>query len=247
VLVGDPPCQAYSLAGRSRMMGNPDFESDERHFLYREYLKIIIDHQPPVFVMENVKRLLSPRHFGNQMFEKIIADLSLSADELEYKIRSFTKRGNSDSLKPSDHLIRSEHHGIPQSRYRVILLGIQKGQDLPQHQLLRPVSNTVTISQTIDGLPKIRNSLSREESLEAWRKAVPTYLKGWRAKNKSAMVKSMRTFAAAATNSSTGGASIQKEYRRPKKPTELQQWLHDRCLGNICQHEVYVKRGSHDQ
>lgn len=66
VLVGGPPCQAYSLVGRSRMMKSPDFENDERHFLYREYLKIIIDHQPPVFVMENVKGLLSPRHSENQ-------------------------------------------------------------------------------------------------------------------------------------------------------------------------------------
>src|SRR3546814_8660252 len=54
-LVGGPPCQAYSIVGRSRMMGDPDFEEDERHTLYLEYLKIIIDHQPPVFVMGIVR------------------------------------------------------------------------------------------------------------------------------------------------------------------------------------------------
>jgi len=69
VLIGGPPCQAYSLAGRSRMMGDPGFESDERHFLYREYLKIIIDHHPPVFVMENVKGLLSAR-VGDQRINR---------------------------------------------------------------------------------------------------------------------------------------------------------------------------------
>lgn len=57
-LVGGPPCQAYSLAGRSRMMGRLDFEKDERHLLYLEYLRIISDHEPPIFVMENVKGLL---------------------------------------------------------------------------------------------------------------------------------------------------------------------------------------------
>ncbi len=58
-LVGGPPCQAYSLVGRSRMMGRSDFEKDERHTLYLEYLRIIADHRPPVFVMETVKGLLS--------------------------------------------------------------------------------------------------------------------------------------------------------------------------------------------
>ncbi len=47
VLVGGPPCQAYSLAGRSRMQGMPEFEHDERHFLYREYLRVIADMNPP--------------------------------------------------------------------------------------------------------------------------------------------------------------------------------------------------------
>lgn len=46
VLVGGPPCQAYSLVGRARMRTtNPDFEDDARHFLYKEYLRIIADHR----------------------------------------------------------------------------------------------------------------------------------------------------------------------------------------------------------
>jgi len=47
------------------MSRHPDFEKDERHSLYREYLKIIADHQPPVFVFENVKGLLSARLEGD--------------------------------------------------------------------------------------------------------------------------------------------------------------------------------------
>lgn len=75
-LVGGPPCQAYSLVGRSRMMGSPEFEQDERHLLYLEYLKIIIDHRPPVFVMENVKGLLSATIGGKPVINRIVADLS---------------------------------------------------------------------------------------------------------------------------------------------------------------------------
>ena len=63
VLLGGPPCQAYSIVGRSRMRSTKAdadaYEADRRHFLYKEYLRIIADHAPPVFVIENVKGLLS--------------------------------------------------------------------------------------------------------------------------------------------------------------------------------------------
>ena len=247
VLIGGPPCQAYSLAGRSRRANDKDFHKDEKHFLYKEYLRIIQVHKPTIFVMENVKGLLSSKHSGNPIFEKIIADLSSPADGLEYEIRSFTKRGDSDSLEPGDYLIHSERYGIPQNRHRVILLGVRKGQGVPQHQLLEPMSKPVTVRQTIEDLPRIRSRLSRGESLEGWRKAVqaaPAYVKGWQAEKESVMIESMRTFAAAATSSSTGGAFISKAYKRPEKPTELQQWLHDRSLGGICQHEARAHMAS---
>ena len=246
MLIGGPPCQAYSLAGRSRRANDKDFHKDEKHFLYKEYLRVIQVHKPTIFVMENVKGLLSSKHSGNPMFEKIIADLSSPADGLEYEIRSFAKRGNSDSLEPEDYVIHSERYGIPQNRHRVILLGARKGQGVPQHQLLEPVSRPVTVKQTIDDLPSIRSRLSRTDSLEAWRKAVqaaPAYVKGWRAEGESAMIESMRT-AAAATSSSTGGAFIPRKYRTVIKPTELQQWLHDRSLGGICQHEARAHMAS---
>jgi len=51
VLIGGPPCQAYSLAGRSRV-GGIDMD-DKRVYLYKQYLRIIATHQPAVFVMEN--------------------------------------------------------------------------------------------------------------------------------------------------------------------------------------------------
>jgi DNA (cytosine-5)-methyltransferase 1 len=80
VLIGGPPCQAYSLAGRSRRANDKDFHKDEKHFLYREYLRIIQVHKPTIFVMENVKGLLSSKHSGDPMFEKIIADLSMPTE-----------------------------------------------------------------------------------------------------------------------------------------------------------------------
>lgn len=241
VLIGGPPCQAYSLAGRSRRAKDKTFHKDEKHFLYREYLRIIKVHKPAIFVMENVKGLLSSQHSGNPMFEKIIGDLSRPAEGLEYEIRSLVKQGNGDSLKPSDYVIASERYGIPQSRHRVILLGVRKDAALPRHQLLTGAPKPVTVRQTIDDLPRIRSRLSKGDSPEAWRKAVqsaPTYLKGWRTENASILTDEMRAQAGAATHATTGAPFIPRKYSRPKKPTELQKWLHDKALGGICQHEA---------
>ncbi len=100
VLIGGPPCQAYSLAGRSRRTNDKNFQKDEKHLLYREYLRIIKVHRPTIFVMENVKGLLSSQHSGNPMFDKIITDLSMPAEGVEYEIRSFVKRVGNSPLEP---------------------------------------------------------------------------------------------------------------------------------------------------
>lgn len=57
ILVGGPPCQAYSLVGRARNMGKTDYvaRDDHRHFLYREYIRILERLAPSAFIMENVK------------------------------------------------------------------------------------------------------------------------------------------------------------------------------------------------
>lgn len=79
VLIGGPPCQAYSIIGRVRMRGqDPEkYENDPRHHLYREYLRILATHRPPVFVMENVPGLMSSQANGEGIFEKILNDLSM--------------------------------------------------------------------------------------------------------------------------------------------------------------------------
>lgn len=90
VLIGGPPCQAYSLAGRSRLRSKDPkkFEADAKHFLYTEYLRIIQEFAPAVFVMENVKGMLNSMNSGKRIFEKILADLKAPRDGLSYEIRS---------------------------------------------------------------------------------------------------------------------------------------------------------------
>ena len=128
-----PPCQAYSLAGRSRMMGNPEFAEDPRHFLYQEYLQIIIDHRPPVFVMENVKGLLSAKVNGQLVINGIVSDLSCpkaalgnGENGLKYKLYSLSEDGEiKDEVNTKSFLVSAEDYGVPQARHRMFIVGIR--------------------------------------------------------------------------------------------------------------------------
>jgi DNA (cytosine-5)-methyltransferase 1 len=174
VLVGGPPCQAYSLVGRARMNSNPNFEKDERHFLYLEYLRIISDHRPPVFVLENVKGLLSAKHEGKRIIERILADLRRpplaltgKSNGLGYNLFSLTdERGDSNS-DPSAFLVKAEEHGIPQARHRILILGVRNDIDISPERLVK--SKAPSVAETISDLPRIRSTLSKEaDSYSAW-------------------------------------------------------------------------------
>lgn len=172
LLIGGPPCQAYSLVGRSRNQGIS--EGDHRVHLYKEYLRIIAKHHPAVFVMENVKGLLSAAVDGRKVFDLIKKDLRHlntifeGIESPEYCVYSFVKKPDSidengfpvynDDL---DYLIRSENFGVPQKRHRVILLGIQKDL-IPEDLHTLEESEEVTLAQVIGSLPKIRSGVSKE-------------------------------------------------------------------------------------
>ncbi|MEZ5595770.1 MAG: DNA cytosine methyltransferase [Pseudomonadales bacterium] len=163
-LVGGPPCQAYSLVGRSRMMGRPGFEQDERHFLYLEYLKIIIDHQPPVFVMENVKGLLSAKIGGEPIINRIVGDLSSpkkavgnSANGLGYKLYSLSEDERpGEEVDPRLFLVRAEEYGVPQARHRMFIVGVRNDINVRPGRL-RPHA-APTLRQTIGSLPAVRSN-----------------------------------------------------------------------------------------
>ncbi len=76
ILIGGPPCQAYSLAGRSRNKGKEDYvlENDHRHYLYKEYVNILERLEPAAFVMENVKGMLSSKVDGGGLFHRVLDD-----------------------------------------------------------------------------------------------------------------------------------------------------------------------------
>ena len=179
VLVGGPPCQAYSLVGRSRMRKMPDFNSDPRHFLYREYLRTIADHEPPVFVMENVKGLLSAKVQNEYVINQILRDLrapgkviSRKSSGATYKLYSLSnKEPKGLNMDPRSFVVKAEEYGIPQARHRIFIVGVRSNVDIEPETLSKVPP--VDVRQVISDLPVIRSGLSRrEDSYEVWKNTI---------------------------------------------------------------------------
>ncbi len=178
VLVGGPPCQAYSIAGRARNRAKKDYvpEADDRHFLYEEYLRVISNHWPSVFVMENVPGILSSKVGGIGIFGQIMEDLSdptgLSkgnpvSDERAYRYRLYSLAQPTEHdmfgvpVSPTSHfIIESQRFGIPQSRHRVVVLGVR--DDIPYAPLtLKEHARQINVEDVLEGLPPLRSGLTR--------------------------------------------------------------------------------------
>lgn len=206
VLIGGPPCQAYSVVGRVRNRGKKNYrpEEDDRHFLYREYLDVIAKFRPAVFVMENVKGLLTSRVGKERIFGQILEDLSdpTTATGHEgtrgsvsradgYTIFSLKNAqvhfprtkglfGTPDPLEEGEYnsfVVKSEDHGIPQARHRVILVGVRNdlfanvGPLGMASSLQMPKvddERKLTAARVLDELPALRSGLSRHDSDGAW-------------------------------------------------------------------------------
>ncbi len=253
VLIGGPPCQAYSLAGRSRRSreSQEKFESDEKHFLYREYLRIIKRFSPTVFVMENVKGMLSSTHGGSPIFEQIIRDLSNPGPDLSYEIRSLVVPGTADTLSPQDFVIEAERFGVPQGRHRVILFGIRSDaaretKDLaldPARFTLTNTNEPVFVGEALSGLPPLRSRISRgKDGQQEWLAALeeaPTFLSGWNPSICERISATMRRAALEARqHESTGGAFMPWSMESNKLNHRLRKWLLDPRIGGVIQHEA---------
>ena len=252
VLIGGPPCQAYSLAGRSRQRrkGREAFEADERHVLYQEYLRIIQQFEPTVFVMENVKGMLNSQHRGTRIFERILGDLADPKPGLKYRVRSFAVAR--DKLEPEDFVVAADDHGVPQGRHRVLLFGIREDvaermpalASSPEEFVLPKSKSKVAMSAALEGLPSLRSRLSQEEdSHAAWLGALheaTNGLKYWRLPARAAIETRMRSAAyLAVSHTSSGGSFLPGNSGSIKiMPKELRSWLLDPKLGGTLQHET---------
>ncbi len=260
VLIGGPPCQAYSLVGRARNRGNPKYiaAKDPRQTLYLEYIQVLADHLPSVFVMENVKGLLSATLDDQLIFEKIVEDLQSPCTALaragrrvlsrtrgrevprRYHVVSLVDRTLSDDQDLRRFVVRMENHGIPQTRHRVILLGVR--EDLyPLRIGVLPNHTRVASADVIDGLPRLRSGLSRQDdNFDAWLEVLlKLFERAWYAKLASADGNLHAEFIRTRTRlrqprSDRGAEFIHCEPACDYEPT----WFLDKRMGGICNHSA---------
>ena len=104
LIIGGPPCQAYSLAGRSR--SETKMVGDKRNYLYKYYAEFLQKYQPKYFVFENVLGLLSAKD----------EDGTLHFDNMQ---TLFEEYGYSTEFQP----LNASDYGVLQNRKRIILIG----------------------------------------------------------------------------------------------------------------------------
>lgn len=246
VLIGGPPCQAYSLVGRSRIRGESlaKYEMDARHFLYREYLRILAEHAPPVFVMENVKGLLSTTIKNESIFEQILADLSRPTaainnqngrSQLEYRLVPLVTSNWYSHTAPKDFIIKAEQFGIPQARHRIIILGIRS--DIQKTPKLLVPSHAPSIYDAIRDLPELRSGLSKtQDSGATWRDAIIALTsRDWFLNGgfDNDMRQAMRIAAFKIKYNLNRGAEF---IRCEPRPTCYPDWYFDPRLGGVLNH-----------
>ena len=142
VVVGGPPCQAYSTAGRVR--DSKGMASDPRNFLFESYVRILEHYRPKFFVFENVTGLLSAKVNGKPILPSIMKALGTA-----YKVIS----------DPAILVHNTADYGVPQIRKRVIIMGVRKDIDNKDvidlyNDVLKTHWNPETESESRKGLKK---------------------------------------------------------------------------------------------
>jgi len=255
ILIGGPPCQAYSLVGRARSRGKKDYvpEEDARHFLFREYIRVLDRLRPAIFVMENVKGMLSSTVQSRQVFEMIMEDLSSLGheDETVYELRAIRIEGEEIRLKPAgkptDFIVRAEQFGVPQRRHRVVIVGVRS--DLASRaddvSISLPSPSRVTVSDAIGSMPPLRSGLSpaKLDDTGKWRdavrKAAGQLSSAAKASGNTKLADSLDKASAgiqSKTQSERTSGLLPDGYGASNAP--LLQWLENRQLRALTQHDT---------
>lgn len=125
ILDGSPPCQGFSISGR-RMLDDP------RNGLFREYVRLLEGLRPRAFVMENVSGLVKGK------MKLFFAEILRTLRNTGYRV--------------SARLLNAKWYGVPQSRERLIFIGVREDLDIqPSHP--KPAGRPISAREALEGLP----------------------------------------------------------------------------------------------
>ena len=175
LLIGGPPCQAFSTVGRAQDKNS--MKNDSRNYLYKHYIEILEKLNPKIFVFENVTGLLSSKPDGEKIFPLIV--------------KEFKKKGYDVYDNPKDIVLNSVHYGVPQIRKRVILIGIRKDLNISSQEVYDLIEKTHYASTDEDKMGRkkfrtVRDAISDlpayfpgegEEEIEFFSKSKNEYIR----------------------------------------------------------------------
>lgn len=111
IIIGGPPCQAYSVAGRVR--DENGMRDDYRNYLFEHYLNVVDRYKPILFVFENVPGILSAAPDGEPIVNKIRKGFNQIGYEVVDDLKKYAK-------------INAADYSVPQNRERMIIIGIRE-------------------------------------------------------------------------------------------------------------------------
>lgn len=155
LIIGGPPCQAYSVVGRARK----DMGSDSRNHLYKHYVKFLEKYKPKMFVFENVPGILSAKN--GEYLNKIFKSVRNAGYEL--------------AIPPKKHL-NAKDFGVLQDRKRVIIIGWKKEMNLKYPEFHLTENNFQILKDLFSDLKPLKNGQGTLNAVEYFKPATE-YLK----------------------------------------------------------------------
>lgn len=150
IIIGGPPCQAYSVAGRIR--DKDSMKGDYRNYLFEHYIEVVNRYRPKLFVFENVPGMLSAMPDGTPIPDLIRRD----AEKIGYEIV-----GNIKGLAQID----ISDYGVPQTRRRVILIGLNKDYFNEREQILSKFYTEILPKYKVDKKVSVGEAIGDLESI----------------------------------------------------------------------------------
>lgn len=156
VIIGGPPCQAYSSLGRAK--DDNGMKNDPRNYLFESYVKILNHVMPKLFVFENVTGILTATINGKHIINTIFAELGQN-----YNVY----------FDPKTNVLNSANYGVPQIRNRMIIIGVRKDLGIKAKDVYERITKThydpempdsdrkglkkyITVRDAIEELPKLK-------------------------------------------------------------------------------------------